>query len=112
MALAIRTPSALVDLDVPTPTAEYYLRRNAGDTAYEWAAVSTSVALDDLTDVAIATPAAGQVVRYNGSGWVNARLQAQDVNGRPARHRHLAPEVLGQKPITGADVLAVRVFAV
>lgn len=111
MPLAIRTASALVDLDVPAPTAEFYLRRNAGDTAYEWAAVSTSVALDDLTDVAIATPATGQVVRYNGSAWVNARLHFRDLAGLLPAHRHTHTEIVGQKPITGSDILAMQVFS-
>lgn len=111
MALAMRTPSALVDLDVPAPTAEFYLRRNAGDTAYEWAAVSTSVALDDLTDVAIATPAAGQVVRYNGSGWVNARLDYRDLSGHLPAHRHATTDIIGLQPASnGAGVLAAQVF--
>ena len=30
-----------------------------------------SVNLDALTDVAITTPASGQVLEYNGSSWVN-----------------------------------------
>jgi hypothetical protein len=35
--------------------------------------------LDDLTDVTISSPSAGQVVRYNGSQFVNANLAAGDL---------------------------------
>lgn len=35
------------------------------------AASAPTVALDDLTDVAITTPATGNLLRYSGSGWVN-----------------------------------------
>ncbi len=38
-----------------------------------FAAGSVNV-LDDLTDVAISSPASGQVVRYNGSSWVNSAI--------------------------------------
>jgi hypothetical protein len=36
--------------------------------------------LDGLTDVVIATPALRQVLRYDGSGWVNALLSTADVS--------------------------------
>lgn len=35
-------------------------------------------ALDDLTDVTITTPAAGQTVVYDGAGWVNSALDLAD----------------------------------
>jgi hypothetical protein len=38
-----------------------------------------AAALDDLTDVAISAPASGQVIRHNGSAWVNAGLAAGDL---------------------------------
>ena len=37
--------------------------------------------LNDLTDVTITTPATAQVLRYNGSLWVNATLEIADING-------------------------------
>lgn len=40
-----------------------------------WGSAGAS-ALDDLTDVAIAAPATGDLLRYNGSGWVNATTSA------------------------------------
>ena len=48
------------------------LRVNAGGTALEYAAASGgAAALDDLTDVVITTPSNGQVLKYNGSNWIN-----------------------------------------
>lgn len=112
MALALRTATALVDLDVPAPTASLYLRRNAGDTAYEWAtAGAASLALDDLTDVAVSSPATGQVVRYSGSAWVNARLNFRDLVGLPPRHTHVPSDIVGLQPASnGAAILAAQVF--
>lgn len=80
----IRVPALLTELDVPAPSASLYLRRNAGNTAYEWASVTVPSTLDDLSDVAITTPASGQVLRYNDSGWVNAQLAYTDLSGLPS----------------------------
>jgi hypothetical protein len=33
---------------------------------------SGASALDDLTDVTLSTPTNGQVLKYNGTAWVNA----------------------------------------
>jgi hypothetical protein len=47
-----------------------------------WATVpggGGATALDDLTDVVITTPAAGQVLRHTGSGFVNAAIAAGDL---------------------------------
>jgi hypothetical protein len=38
------------------------------------------MALDDLSDVIITTPATAQVLRYNGTNWVNAALVWTDVS--------------------------------
>ena len=38
-----------------------------------------ALGLDDLSDVAITTPATTQFVRYNGTNWVNATISAGDV---------------------------------
>jgi hypothetical protein len=40
---------------------------------------SGSLALDDLSDVVITTPATTQFVRYNGTNWVNTTISAGDV---------------------------------
>ena len=46
------------------------------DTAYSWGDHSTqgyltTVALNDISDVTITTPSNGEVLTYNGAGWVN-----------------------------------------
>lgn len=43
-----------------------------------------SVALDDLTDVTITAAATGEVLRYNGSAWVDAQLAYSDLSGTPS----------------------------
>ena len=55
-------------------------------------------ALDDLTDVAITTPATGQVLRHDGTGWVNAAVGWSDLANLPATfppeaHTHTAAEI-------------------
>ena len=47
------------------------------DTAYGWGDHSTqgyltTVALNDVSDVTITTPSNGEILTYNGSGWVNS----------------------------------------
>lgn len=62
---------------------------------------STVGALDDLSDVTISTPATGDRLRYDGSGWVNSRLRWEphtdydglvmlDSAGNPMMHEVLA----------------------
>jgi hypothetical protein len=44
--------------------------------------ISTSpIKADDLTDVAVTTPATGQVLRWNGTNFVNAALSYSDLTG-------------------------------
>jgi hypothetical protein len=43
-------------------------------TFTEFTSGSTVVALDDLSDVVITSPAAGQRLRYDGASWVNSSL--------------------------------------
>lgn len=38
------------------------------------AAMGGAVKLDDMTDVTLITPASGQVLKYDGSKWVNASI--------------------------------------
>ena len=40
-----------------------------------------TVGLDDLSDVVITTPATSNVIRYNGSNWVNTGLVGTDITG-------------------------------
>lgn len=51
-----------------------------------WAVVSGSIGatdLDGLADVSINSPLAGQVLRYNGTAFVNTKLDYSDLNGPP-----------------------------
>jgi hypothetical protein len=43
-------------------------------SALSWGTVSTVGTLDDLTDVTITTPANGEVLKYNGTAWVNSTV--------------------------------------
>lgn len=75
MASGAGGATVLSDLsDWPAPTAGYYLRRNAGDTAYEWAAVSggvtdhgalTGLGDDDHAQYLFLSPATGSRNRLN-----------------------------------------------
>jgi hypothetical protein len=44
--------------------------KNSSNTIVEFGS-GGSVSLDSLTDVAVTTPALGQILEYNGSSWVN-----------------------------------------
>jgi hypothetical protein len=47
--------------------------KNSSNNIVEFTSGSIgSVALDDLSDVVIATPASAQILRYNGTNWVNS----------------------------------------
>lgn len=53
-------------------TALQVLRTNAAADGTEWATISGGAsALDDLTDVVITAPSTGQVLKYNGTSWIN-----------------------------------------
>jgi hypothetical protein len=59
-------------------------------------------ALDDLSDVTITTPAVGDMLRYNGSGWVNSALRWEPVVTDPGT----GPEIVftsGDIVMTWAD---------
>jgi hypothetical protein len=45
-------------------------------TVTSWATLNVTPALDDLSDVTITTPATDQVLKYDGSGWVNGAAPA------------------------------------
>jgi len=61
------------------------------------AAANHTHKLDDLTDVAVTTPATGQVVRYNGTQFVNAALAYTDITGTPA-----IPAAVNPSTVAGA----------
>jgi hypothetical protein len=48
---------------------------------------------DDLTDVTVTTPAAGQVLRYNGTAFVNAKLNFSDLSGTQTNPTINAPSI-------------------
>lgn len=74
---ANRVPTAY--LGSGTANSSSYLR---GDQT--WATIPGGVsALDDLSDVVITTAATAQVLRYNGSSWVNVALAFADLSGKP-----------------------------
>ncbi len=61
---------AAVDaLPSQTGNAGKYLTTNG--TIASWATVNVNPALDDLSDVTITSAANGQVLKYNGTAWVN-----------------------------------------
>jgi hypothetical protein len=60
--------TALADgaLAVDTTNDAFYFRSGG-----EWIQVSIETTLDGLTDVVITTPTNGQVLKYNGTNWIN-----------------------------------------
>ena len=66
---------------VYTASSWYSTTNNASNwnTAYGWgnhASAGYATNLDGLSDVAITTPSTDQVLKYNGSGWVNGSAPA------------------------------------
>jgi len=79
--------NALNDVDTSTtpPTNGQGLIWNNSTGQWEPGSVSAGpVALDDLTDVTIGTPATGEVLRYDGASWVDAQLAYSDLSGTPS----------------------------
>lgn len=69
-----------------------FVRVNSGETALEFAASSASVAeLNDIGDVTITTVASGELLKWNGSAWINNTLAEAGVAA--ASHTHTASEV-------------------
>lgn len=62
----------------PTNVGDVLTVTAAGKTAYKPAAAGAS-ALDDLSDVSVSSPSPGQVLRFNGSLFTNAAIQAGDL---------------------------------
>lgn len=67
---------AVGNVSITGGTAGQYLQTN-GSGVLTWATVSGgggggASVLDDLTDVTISSPTSGQVLKYNGSAWVNS----------------------------------------
>ena len=70
------TPEGRGDVYYNDTTQTLYISDSAGTAwdTFSLALLSGGIALNDLTDVTISTPAASQVLQYNGSIWVNATL--------------------------------------
>jgi hypothetical protein len=58
-------------------TASQLLRRNAGNTAYEF----FTQTLTTISDVIITSPTNGQLLQFNGTNWVNATISTGGVTG-------------------------------
>lgn len=62
----------LGELAVNTYDGKLYLKKDNGTASIvEVGAAGGSIALNDLSDVTITSPSNGQVVKYNGTAWVN-----------------------------------------
>ena len=56
-------------------TNGYFLKADSAQTTgLVWAAIPSVSILDDVGDVTITSAASGQVLQWNGSGWVNATV--------------------------------------
>jgi len=70
--LAVRTPSLTDLMLVGDPSTGYSYKATLSALS---SLLEANIALDDLNDVTITSPTAGQVLSYNGTAWVN------DTNG-------------------------------
>ena len=70
--LAVRTPSLTDLMLVGDPSTGYSYKATISSLS---TLLEANIALDDLNDVTITSPTAGQVLSYNGTAWVN------DTNG-------------------------------
>lgn len=59
------------------------LEWDSAGQAFQPATRSTVASIDDLTDVTITAAATGEVLRYNGSAWVDAQLSYNDLSNLP-----------------------------
>ena len=78
-------PSSLLDLGISDGTSGQVLTTNGAGT-FTFTTVSGSggaSALDDLTDVVLTSPSAGEVLKFNGTEWVNAPDAGGGTGGDP-----------------------------
>ena len=78
-----------------------------GDTTFEGDVnitgdVNLNIGLNDLNDVILSTMAIGQVLRYNGSKWVNAKLSIDDLQMPTATNGQVL-KFNGTKWVAGTD---------
>lgn len=94
-------------------TAEAITRENAdNDLQYQIDGFDPAVMLDDLTDVTITSPSVGDVLKWNGSGWVNGTDETGGGGGGGGTSaagvvRHTG----GDYPIATTDTHALSFFA-
>ena len=68
----LTTDLELGEVAINTYDGKMYIKKDDGTPAIvEIGGGSASVALDDLTDVVITTPATGAVLTYNGTSWID-----------------------------------------
>lgn len=106
--IAAASIDALADVIINVPGANHFLRYNDVDFRWENTVFITSyiqgfntdvdariaaASINALSDVTISSPATGQVLRYNGSAWVNAVLAYSDLSGSVPAHTHAAADV-------------------
>lgn len=72
----------LTDVDTTSvaPTSGQALLWNSTTSKWEPGDVSVANALDDLTDVALTTPAADQVLKYDGTNWINSTVSLEELD--------------------------------
>jgi hypothetical protein len=74
-----------VGVPVGGSEGQVLIKASGDDYDTEWGTASTVAALDDLTDVVITgTPTTGQVLKYNGTNWVNGADDTATVFTRQA----------------------------
>jgi hypothetical protein len=61
-----------IEIDAATPSDTNVLKYDAGLNKYVPGVASTVASLDDLTDVVISGATPNQVLKFNGTNWVNA----------------------------------------
>lgn len=76
---------------VTSVAAGTYLLKNVTGTI-SWGASNALLALDDLTDVAITTPTLDQVLKFDGSNWINGA--GTNVSGGPGIEFYNATPVI------------------
>lgn len=92
------------------PAASRLLGRGAGAGAGDWEALSigagllisgttlvatgsVSIALDDISDVVITTPSTDQILKYNGTNWVNTTISTNSIAANAVTNAKLATMV-------------------
>lgn len=84
-------------------------------TAASNGSAGSSVALDDLTDVVITSPATGATLKFNGTNWVNGQLDLADTDAvtgllPQANVASLVTDLSNKQPLDG-DLTAIAALA-